>query len=89
MGDSDWATDRADASKDGDAFIQWKGTTVCMDLKCTDCGELNHICNTGFAYYVECGCGAVFEMKAHVAFRRVDSETYKGMGVFDVDFGVG
>ena len=35
------------------AFIQWKGTTVCMDVHC-ECGHIGHICGVDFAYYWKC-----------------------------------
>lgn len=41
------------------AFIQWKGTDVCMDFDC-ECGYHNHYDGL-FAYEVKCGnCGSVF-----------------------------
>jgi hypothetical protein len=42
------------------AFIQWKGTDVCMDFHCT-CGEQYHF-DGFFAYAVKCNCGKVWEM---------------------------
>lgn len=43
-------------------FIQWKGTEICMDLKCP-CGHRNHYCRDRFAYSVKCaGCGIVYEL---------------------------
>lgn len=51
------------------AYIQWKGTDVCMDLQCPDCDELNHY-DGGFAYYVQCsGCKAMWKM-GEVQFSR-------------------
>lgn len=56
---------------DVEVFIQWKGTTVCMDLHCT-CGAHNHF-DTDFIYSVQCGqCGAVFDVGTQVQVRRVD-----------------
>lgn len=53
------------------AFIQWKGTSVCMDCYCT-CGEQMHI-DSEFAYYVKCGgCGSIFEMSAMIEMRKLD-----------------
>jgi transcription elongation factor Elf1 len=52
----------------GRAFIQWKGTRVCMDLTCPSCGRRGHV-DGDFAYFVKCStCGAVFEMNAFVSF---------------------
>lgn len=58
---------------DGEAaFIQWKGTDVCMDLHCTVCQHHNHY-DTDFAYYVQCAkCKTVFEMCNYVRFRVAD-----------------
>lgn len=51
-------------------FIQWKGTEVCMDLRCP-CGAHNHI-DAEFAYYVRCGrCDTVFEMGTSVSIKPV------------------
>lgn len=53
--------------KDGapHAWIQWKGTSVCMDFRCL-CGKGGHIDST-FAYYVRCvACGRTFMMNGHV-----------------------
>jgi len=52
------------------AFIQWKGTDVCMDWHCP-CGCHNHY-DAGFCYYVKCkGCGSVFSVSPHVEMVRV------------------
>ena len=54
------------------AFIQWKGTTVCMDLNCT-CGEASHL-DADFAYLVRCGCcGKVWRMPSYVTLTRPTS----------------
>lgn len=43
------------------AFIQWKGTDVCMDFYC-ECGAVGHV-DGFFAHVVECpSCGALWEM---------------------------
>ena len=60
------------------AFIQWKGTDVCMDIHCPSCGAHNHY-DTDFCYTVSCGsCGIVMEMSTHVSFRVMDPEETKG-----------
>lgn len=47
------------------AWIQWKGTDVCMDVHCS-CGAHSHI-DADFTYFVECpACGQVFAMCANV-----------------------
>jgi uncharacterized Zn finger protein len=51
------------------AFIQWKGTDLCMDFSC-ECGESGHF-DGAFAYAVRCrNCGAVWEMPAVVFPRK-------------------
>lgn len=55
-----------------EAFIQWKGTDVCMDLHCPKCGHHNHY-DGFFAYAVECAkCKAVWKMSWYVSFRAAD-----------------
>jgi hypothetical protein len=55
------------------AFIQWKGTDVCMDFHCP-CGHMGHV-DDDFAYYVRCqGCGAVYEMNWYVTARQIPAE---------------
>jgi phage FluMu protein Com len=46
--------DRQDFSlkKKPHGWIQWKGTSVCMDLHCS-CGKLSHL-DAEFAYAVKC-----------------------------------
>ena len=47
------------------AWIQWKGTDVCMDIHCS-CGELTHV-DAEFAYHVKCGaCGKVYFCNGHI-----------------------
>ena len=47
------------------AWIQWKGTNVCMDLNCA-CGALVHV-DAEFAYYVRCPhCRRIYAMDGHV-----------------------
>lgn len=46
-------------------WIQWKGTNVCMDVRC-ECGALGHV-DAEFAYHVECSaCGRVYAVGAYV-----------------------
>ena len=55
----------------GHAFVQWKGTNVCMDLTCPKCKSSGHV-DGYFAYHVKCSaCGAVFAMNVFVAFHEV------------------
>lgn len=47
------------------AWIQWKGTEVCMDIHCI-CGHLGHV-DGEFAYHVQCTeCGRVYFCNGHI-----------------------
>lgn len=62
---------RPDGS-DASMFIQWKGTTVCLDFHCV-CGAHGHL-DDSFAYFVECpACGQQYEMGTQVIARKVES----------------
>lgn len=62
---SEWDTSK-------EAFIQWKGTDVCMDLHCPKCQHHNHY-DGMFAYAVECAnCKSIWVMNCHVTFRAAD-----------------
>ena len=51
------------------AFIQWKGTDVCMDFHC-ECGEHHHI-DAMFVYNVKCHkCGVVWEIPCYLIPRK-------------------
>jgi len=46
-------------------WIQWKGTSVCMDLHC-ECGASTHF-DCDFAYAVRCGsCRRTYYVNGHV-----------------------
>lgn len=46
-------------------WIQWKGTSVCMDVHCA-CGYHGHV-DADFAYNVKCGkCGRVYACDGHI-----------------------
>lgn len=64
----------------GDAphgWIQWKGTDVCMDFRCS-CGVSTHL-DADFAYAIECdACGATYEMNPHVLAHPINVEQWKG-----------
>lgn len=47
------------------AWIQWKGTDVCMDVYC-ECGHQGHV-DDDFAYNVECpACHRVYMTNGHI-----------------------
>jgi hypothetical protein len=51
------------------AFMQWKGTDVCMDFHC-ECGHDNHY-DGFFAYIIRCaGCGLKWQMPTYVYPRK-------------------
>lgn len=46
-------------------WIQWKGSSVCMDIHCS-CGARSHV-DGDFVYYVRCpACGATFMVNGHI-----------------------
>jgi hypothetical protein len=54
------------------AFIQWKGTDVCMDFYC-ECGAHCHF-DGYFAYAVKCPhCETVYEMPSMLYPRKLNS----------------
>lgn len=54
-----WATAAFDEKPLPNAHIQWKGTDVCLDFRCT-CGYQGHF-DGDFAYALACaGCGLVW-----------------------------
>ena len=58
------------------AFIQWKGTDVCMDVYC-ECGEHSHF-DGPFAYYIKCPtCGTVYACGDHVELVKLTTEEAK------------
>jgi hypothetical protein len=71
-----WTTAQVVAVKDSerggapagsaDIFVQWKGTDVCFDFTCGECGGEGHF-DGFFAYAVRCPhCGALYVMPATV-----------------------
>lgn len=60
-----WHRQTRPADDSPHAWIQWKGTDVCMDIRCP-CGELSHI-DADFTYYVECpGCHQRYMTNGHI-----------------------
>lgn len=60
-----WRKFKPVTGKDPHGWIQWKGTDVCLDFKCT-CGAHGHV-DAEFAYIVKCGkCGQRFELSGFV-----------------------
>ena len=75
---SDWITSLGwdnlnDERPTPHAFVQWKGTDICMDVRC-DCGDSFHI-DDFFAYFVKCkSCGRVYETPCFIPLRAIDPE---------------
>jgi hypothetical protein len=67
------------------AFIQWKGTNVCMDCFCV-CGEDMHI-DSSFAYAVMCPhCKRRYEMSAVIEMREMsEDEIWDGCPIIEGD----
>ena len=54
-------------------WIQWKGTSVCMDIHCK-CGCHSHI-DAKFAYHVKCPkCGTVYMCNGHIELIELKEE---------------
>ena len=61
-----------DTEKDAHAWVQWKGTDVCLDVRCA-CGFLGHI-DADFVYYVKCPrCQKTYECNGHIELIEVDA----------------
>lgn len=57
------------------AWIQWKGTRVCMDVHCA-CGHHGHV-DAEFAYYVRCtACGRTYVVDGHIALHEYDPKEH-------------
>lgn len=55
----------ADVRSGPHGWIQWKGTDVCMDVRCS-CGASTHV-DAEFAYTIRCGaCGLLWAVCANV-----------------------
>lgn len=65
-------------------FIQWKGTDLCMDFNCPNCGCHNHY-DGYFAYCIECdGCGQKFKLETEIGFKAVEEcEPIKPLAALD------
>lgn len=55
------------------AWLQWKGTAVCMDVHCA-CGEHFHI-DDEFTYHVKCmKCERVYFCNGHIELIELEEE---------------
>ncbi|WP_220456006.1 hypothetical protein [Vibrio rotiferianus] len=56
------------------AWIQWKGTDVCMDVHCK-CGAHCHV-DAIAAYQVKCPeCGTIYACASHIELIEVESDS--------------
>lgn len=80
MNNQNWATRKIPFPS---AFIQWKGTDVCMDCFCV-CGDSFHI-DAEFAYAVQCPhCARRYEMSAMIEMREmVVDEVWNGCDIVE------
>jgi hypothetical protein len=54
------------------AFIQWKGTDACMDIRC-ECGVISHY-DGMFAYFIKCpSCKAVYQCQDTIKLTPADN----------------
>lgn len=68
----------SEARNQTEVFIQWKGTDVCFDFWCAECGAEGHF-DGYFAYMIRCGsCGALYAMPFTVYPVRI-SEPFRPM----------
>lgn len=59
------------------AWIQWKGTNVCADIRCS-CGNDTHV-DDWFCYSVKCGkCGRLWGMDPNVTLVPLDAADVVG-----------
>lgn len=86
----DWPGEFLQRDKDvpepseGSAWIQWKGTEVCMDVHCR-CGEHGHV-DASFAYFYLCrGCGEKYAVGQVVRLYRLTPECAKKHGEHAVE----
>lgn len=60
------------------AYLQHKGSRVCMDVTCPRCGHDDHI-DADFAYFLFCeACGAAIEVGSHLPLRVVGEAAADG-----------
>ena len=60
------------------AWIQWKGTDVCMDIRCK-CGESSHV-DDDFVYHVKCPhCGTIYMCNGHIELIEIEEVPENGL----------
>ena len=64
-----WANSVDPTPAGSHGWIQWKGTDVCMDIRC-ECGELHHF-DGDFGYILGLPCGRDVLVSPHVRLLEV------------------
>jgi hypothetical protein len=65
-------------------YIQFKGTDICMDFRCS-CGLSAHHDGYG-AYVLRCtGCGSFYDMETSFVIKARDEEPLSAVNVWDED----
>lgn len=60
-----WLQEQEGPTPPSHGNIQWKGTDVCIDMRCV-CGYQGHL-DESFAYYYKChGCDRLFALSTQV-----------------------
>jgi len=73
----DKVADASPVDTDGPyGWIQWKGTSVCIDLHCS-CGRHSHV-DAWFAYSFRCACGRLWGLDPHVVLVPLEEEDVAG-----------
>ena len=69
-------------------WIQWKGTTACMDIHC-NCGWQGHV-DSSFLYYIKCPkCKSIYMLNGHIEFIKItDTVPDNIMEIFDGDINI-
>jgi len=58
---------------DPHGWIQWKGTDVCVDIRCS-CGGVSHY-DGDFMYYIQCPhCNKFYEVNGHIELIEVSKK---------------
>lgn len=74
------------AGSDASMFIQWKGTDVCLDFICGECGTQGHF-DGMFAYLLGCPeCDTIYEMGTQVVAKIIsdtDGDRVRWLGTSD------
>jgi len=60
-------------------FIQWKGTDICMDFYCPECGTHSHV-DGFFCFHVKCPyCQSIYTLADEIQLTKADQEPEFGV----------